>query len=137
MPPQRRLKPFERQSRIGHIEGGQSITARRTLKRASLRDLEQSDLPRSGRPRKSFCLNDLRLHRRAERRPLEPYAGFLDTTLLAKSTLKERFPKIDPDFRKRGRHWKMYLTHEEASNRYMHAGKYREWRAEGEYLMDG
>ena len=142
MPPQRRLKACERLKLKGHTDSGQSIkdaanaldilysTARYNFKRQPLRDLDQNDLSRSGRPRITSYEYDTRLYRRAKRSSMIYWSEFLEEEPLSRKTAMRRFHELDFDFKKRPRRWRPYISAEDALKRRKYERYYRCWRAE-------
>ena len=142
MPPQRRLKTFERSQLLGALYAGNTLkdaakklnipysTAQYTKKKALERDDEQHDLDRSGRPRITIKNEENRLYRRARRQPDTQWHELLELTSAGKNTIRRRFAEIDPFFKKYPKRWRPYLRPKEAIKRLKYARANRSWRAE-------
>ena len=142
MPPQRRLKPSERSRILGAIDNGVPLkdisntynvpysTVKYTKKKSFERDADQHDLPRQGRPRETSRQGDARLYRRLKRHPETTWSEIQELTPLKKTQTRQRLLEIDPDFKKRQRRWRPYLTPRDALKRRDYEQRHRCWRAE-------
>ena len=105
-----RLSGSERLQLIGAHQGGKSLrqlapqfnvsyaTARNTWKQRERRPLEQVDLNRTGRPRKTSAEADKRLYRRTRIDPKMSNRDLSQMAGISKRTVKRRLREVDSNY---------------------------------------
>ena len=143
MPPHRRqLKPHERSEIIGQYNarvplhqiskntGRRRSTIQWTVKQANLRDDEQHDLQRSGRPRETTQAQDNRVYRHLRINNDLRWPEVEDIAGIKRTTIQNRMREIDPKFHQYRRQWSQFLSPENIRDRYRYAKEYEIWRCE-------
>ena len=122
MAPQRRLQPHERSEIIGAYKARTPLreisrnahipqsTVQRTVQKAGIRDPQQHNLPRKGRPQKTTPAQDNRLSRHVRINNNLRWSEIKDLTLIQRTQIQQRMQEIDPTFRQYRRQWSQYLS---------------------------
>ena len=112
MPAQRRLKPSERQQIIGahlsrvpliEISNKTNIpysTVKHTWSQYGKHNSEEHDLPRQNQPHKTSEDQNKKLYRYIKIKNDMPWSELLKETLLSRTSMHQKFRKINPNFKK-------------------------------------